>query len=163
MQTSASVEIKPQDPFCRYWAKIVRAGEQLLLPREVAGGNDLPGPYLQQGDEELFPGDFLFEGEAVDRKWPRGWTYCLTVAGASGAVVLAYSSAVKAKLKQLGLDPRFLPGSGDLAGLVRVAHGLRAGLCPYEPDVQQELAALVSAVILTATLPEAAERARVRL
>lgn len=78
-------------------------------------------------------------------------------------MALAYSSAVKAELKQLGLDPRFLPGSGDLASLVRVAHGLRAGLCPYEPDVQQELAALVSAVILSATLPEGAEGVRVRL
>lgn len=125
--------------------------------------NDLPGPYLQHGDEERFPGDFLFEGEEVDRKRPRGWAYYVTVAGASGPVALVYSSAVKARLKQLGLDSRFLPGSGDLAGLVRVAHGLRAGLCPYAPDVQQELAALVSAVILTAALPEAAEGARVRL
>lgn len=163
MHTSASVTIGPVDSRCRYWAKIVRASEPLPLPSAVLGGNDLPGVYLLLGDEELFPGDVLFEGEELDHKRRRGWDYCATVAGAGGPLVLGYSSSTKAELKQLGLDPRLLAGAGDLAGLVRVAHGLRAGLCPYDADVRRDLTALWSAEALNAIVPVAPEATHRRL
>ena len=55
---SASVTSKPQDSRCRYWCKIIRAGAPLPTPSAVTCANDVPGPYLRHGDEELFAGDF---------------------------------------------------------------------------------------------------------
>jgi len=57
---SHSIEIKPLDNRCRYWAKIVRASNELPAPSLITGANDIGGPYLQLGEEELLPGDALF-------------------------------------------------------------------------------------------------------
>ena len=141
MTASASVILGPRDEQCKYWAKIVRAGTPLPLPCEVNRADDLPGLYLRSGDEELFRGDILFEGEAVHPRYSRGWVYTASIAGANGEqITLQYSSEIKARLKKQGLDKRFLTGAGDLAGLVRIAHGLRAGLSPRD-DVKSHLAA----------------------
>lgn len=148
MNISASVPIGPTDDRCSYWAKIVRSGTPLPLPSQVRGAGDLPGPYVRRGgDEELFVGDVLFEGEALHHKRNLGWAYWFSVAGSDGKpVVLKYSSAVKARLKELGLETKFLPGAGDLAGVVRVVHGLRAGLCPYNEATNARISAFATGI-----------------
>ncbi|MBL8297915.1 MAG: hypothetical protein JNN30_06135 [Rhodanobacteraceae bacterium] len=159
MTESASVEIGPENTHCRYWAKVVRAGTPLPLPSKVFRADDLPGPYLPIGDEELFAGDVLFAGEELHPRRSYGWSYSAFVAGISGCPIeLEYNSAVKARLKELGLDKRLLAGSGQLAGLVRVAHALRAGLCPYTSELQHELGAVALNLILPVAKPAHRER-----
>ena len=134
---SHSVTIKPLDSRCRHWEKIVRAGQVLPHPVEVQGANDIPVPYANRGDEELMPGDVLFGGEANHhRRTDRGWTYCLHVVTNDGELLLLESgfSAAKAALKAQGLAPELLQGSGDIAAMVRIAHGVRAGLSVTAPD-----------------------------
>ena len=128
---SHSVQIEPQDGRCRYWAKLIRNGQSLPLPEQVDGANDIPGAYLQHGDEELLPGDCLLEGEANHhRRTDRGWTYWITAITLDGTL-LRFSSGFskqKAQLKEQGIDPQLLKGSGDIAAMVRIAHGLRASI-----------------------------------
>jgi hypothetical protein len=134
---SHSVTIRPIDSRCRHWAKIVRAGHGLPLPVDVRGANDIPVPYANLGDEELMPGDVLFEGEANHhRRTDRGWTYCIQVVTHHGELLLLQSgfSAAKAALKAQGMVPEMLKGSGDIAAMVRIAHGVRAGLKVTIPE-----------------------------
>lgn len=132
---SHSVQVQPFDSRCRYWAKISRATETLPIPSNVFGANDIPGPYLQHGDEELFPGDVLFEGEANHhRRTDRGWTYRITLVLATGQLLELQSGFTEQKkqLKQQGLSAELLGGSGDIAAMVRIAHGIRLGLNVHE-------------------------------
>ena len=134
---SHSVSIKPIDSRCRYWAKIIRAGRALPMPACVQGASDIPSFYLQCGEEELLPGDVLFEGEANHhRRNDRGWPYWLTYV-TEGGELLQYRSGfgqAKAQMKTQGMAPELLKGSGDVAGMVRLGHGLRAGLKVTVPD-----------------------------
>lgn len=127
---SVSVSVGPQDRRCRYWAKVVRAEQDLPLPSEVSGAGNIESPYLQRGDEELLPGDVLFEGEANHHSKDRGWSYLVQFVDSAGACVMYRSgfSAQKAAAKAQGMATALLAGSGDVAGAVRVAHALRAGL-----------------------------------
>ena len=59
---SHSVTIAPVDDRCRYWAKICRAEQALPHPTNALRAEDLPGRYLLRGQDELLPGDVLFEG-----------------------------------------------------------------------------------------------------
>lgn len=128
--TSVSVTIKPADSRCRYWAKVVRAGTPLPLPSDVTGAADIPGPFSQRGDEELFLGDFLIEGEAVHHSRNRGWYYWVTWCTGDGKWRREEDpdSTVKSQLKAAGLPVELLPGAGTLAACVRVAHAVRLGL-----------------------------------
>jgi len=95
----------------------------------VTGGNDLPGNYLPSGDEELLPGDALFEGV----KGRYGWDYRVTVGMPDGNPLIVSSardnlSKFKASLKAAGMPVYLLQGSGDLAALVRIVSGYRLGL-----------------------------------
>lgn len=127
---SVSVSIKPNDSRCRYWAKIIRSGDPLPIPSLVNGGNDIPGDYLRRGDEELFVGDLLIEGEANHHRRERGWSYWVSYVDKDGSLLHFASSFTvpKAAAKQQGLAPELLAGSGDVAGAVRVGHALRLGL-----------------------------------
>lgn len=126
---SISVTIKPLDKRCRYWAKVVRAEQRLPAPSLVDGANDVPGNYRRAGDEELFAGDVMIEGEEKHHSKARGWDYWITFMGADGEkVTIQPSSAIKAAMKAAGLAPHLLAGSGDVAACIRIAHGLRAGL-----------------------------------
>lgn len=126
---SHSVNVLPFDSRCRYWAKVIRANEPLPLPADVRGASDIPARYVQNGEEELLPGDILFEGEANHhRRTDRGWSYWLTAVTQEGHL-LRFSSGFgkqKAELKAQGMARDLLKGSGDIAGMVRIAHGLRA-------------------------------------
>lgn len=129
MTNSASVTIAPIDSRCRYWAKIIRAGSPLPLPSAVDCAAAVPGAYLRRGDEEIFEGDFLIEGEEVHHVRNRGWCYRITRVQADGVERRIRPSAErKASLKAQGLAPELLSGSGDIAACIRIAHGLRAGL-----------------------------------
>lgn len=104
---SVSVRIAHRDDRCRYWAKVIRAGQALPLPSATNGANDLAGVESRKGEEELLPGDVLIEGEEAHTKAPTG---------------------IKAHLKTAGLPAELLTGSGDVAACVRIAHGLRLGM-----------------------------------
>lgn len=128
---SVSVDVEPRDPRCKYWAKKVDAQTALPLPKEVDGGNDIPSKYLREGEEELEPGDILFEGEANHhRRHDRGWTYWVHYVD-SHCILHRYMSGFseqKTAAKAMGLSSMLLAGSGDVAGAVRVAHALRLGM-----------------------------------
>ena len=131
---SISVEIKPLDDRCRYWAKIIRDGVMLPMPGDVTSANDIPGPYIQRGEEELFPGDILIEGEANHHRMARGWTYHITACKADGTRFgprepkPEHKAAIKAKLAEAGLNERVLAGSGDIAACVRIGFAVRSGI-----------------------------------
>lgn len=126
---SVSVQIKPEDSRCRYWAKIIRKDAALPLPSTVEGANDIPAPYSRKGDEELFEGDVMIEGEEMHHRKARGWTYAITFIGADGeARRVRPGSEIKATLKANGLEPALLAGSGDVAACIRIAHAIRAGI-----------------------------------
>ncbi len=119
----------------RSWAKLNRCNDWRRLPRpsRVAGGNDLPGQYLPEGDEELLPGDALLEGS----NGRFGWSYRLTLADADGgALCLAGDglSRFKERMKAAGMPAEYLMGSGPLSALVRVVWAYRLGLPISDPD-----------------------------
>lgn len=129
---SLSIKIAPCDSRCRSWAKVVRATDTSLpMPRAIYGARSLPQGYSSRGDEELFPGDFVIEGEANHHRKQRGWTYWLRGLDASGRRICLESgqfSALKPLLKQAGLEPSLLAGAGDIAAAVRTIHAVRAGI-----------------------------------
>lgn len=131
---SASVKLAPADRRCRYWAKIIRAGGALPLPSGVDGANDIPGRYYRTGEEELFPGDFLFEGEERHHRNNRGWAYWVSYCDADGNLrrVCNPGADEKAVMKAAGLPAQYLTGSGGVAAAVRFAHGVRLGLIAAE-------------------------------
>lgn len=129
--TSVSVLISPEDSRRRYWAKLVRSDTALPIPSLVSGAADIPGGYLRRGEEEMYPGDVLIEGEANHhRRTDRGWTYWVTYVTEEGEMICFRSGfgEQKAKAKAQGLAAPLLAGSGDIAGAVRVGHALRMGL-----------------------------------
>lgn len=135
---SHSVNIKPTDSRCRHWAKIVRSGEALPLPVDAQSANDIPAPYSNAGEEELLPGDFLFEGEANHHtRTDRGWKYKIRTVTDNGELISLRSgfAAQKAELKAQGMAFEMLTGAGDIAAMIRIAHGLRAGLKVTPPSV----------------------------
>lgn len=127
---SASVRIAPCDTRCRYWAKIVRASTPLPLPAAVEGAAQVPGAYLRNGGEELFPGDVMIEGEEAHHRKARGWSYWVTWCAPDGKPVRMRDpgAEVKEKLKSSGLPPDLLSGSGGVAACIRVAHAVRLGI-----------------------------------
>jgi hypothetical protein len=130
-EKSVSFSVEPQRRHCRYWAKLFRAGTRLPMPEVVYGAHALPGRYLQRGEEELFAGDILFEGEANHPSRDRGWTYWVHYVDDNGRLVSASSGwrEFKEKLKTASgaFDPALLKGSGPLAACVRFAHVQRLG------------------------------------
>ena len=52
---SVSVQLRPEDPRCSYWAKIIRADQDLPVPSDVERAVDIGAAFLRKGDEELFP------------------------------------------------------------------------------------------------------------
>ena len=128
--TSVSVRVVPSDYRCKYWAKIIRAHTPLPLPSSVISATSLPGHFLLRGDEELFPGDAMFEGEENHAYKNRGWSYWLRYVTRDGSLLVYRSgfSTQKIAAKAQGLAPSLLAGSGDIAGALRVAHALRAGM-----------------------------------
>ena len=127
---SASVIIKPADSRCRYWAKIVRAEAALPVPSKVDGANDVPGAYLRHGDDELFAGDILIEGEENHHRNNRGWSYWVTWCGADGQAfrIKNPGAELKSKMKAAGCPAELLAGAGQVAAAVRIAHGVRLHL-----------------------------------
>ena len=126
---SRSIKLLPADHRCKHWAKIYRAEMQLPIPAEVHGAGDLLGKYIK-GDEELYPGDVAFEGEAVHHSKKRGWDYCITYCTDKGELLRFWSgfSEQRTAAKAAGLPANLLAGSGDIAGAVRVAHALRLNI-----------------------------------
>jgi len=126
---SASVVIGPRDNRCRYWAKIVRNGISLPVPSNVTAASDVPGAYSRNGDEEIFVGDLLIDGEEKHHRHARGWDYHLVFIDSGGILRwVCPTSEDKADVKSQGLDATLLSGAGGIAACVRLAHALRAGL-----------------------------------
>ena len=122
---SESYEIEPRDSRCRYWAKKIEA-KDLPMPENVSGANDLPGSYLKNGEIEIFPGEYVFEGEANHHRNARGWTYGVVQCGPAlkhGTETKDDIKAlVKAGLLEVERAKKLLKGSGDIAACVRHAH-----------------------------------------
>lgn len=127
---SVSVKIHPQDTRHRYWAKIIRDGVALPIPTSVNGANDVPGVYARRGDEELFAGDILIEGEERHHRKNRGWDYWISYMHADGklAIVKNPGATEKATMKANGLPAHLLSGSGEVAACIRLAHAVRLGI-----------------------------------
>lgn len=127
---SASVRVVPWDSRCRYWAKIIRAAVALPFPSAVDGANDLPGAYLRGGEDELFKGDVMIEGEENHHRNSRGWSYWVTWCGQDGTArrIKNPGAEMKATMKAAGCPVELLAGAGQVAAAVRFAHGLRLGL-----------------------------------
>ena len=127
---SASIKIRPQDDRCKYWCKIIRAGAAIPVPADVAGANNVPGAFARRGDDELFSGDVVIEGEEKHHRHARGWMYTIGAMGADGTVTyIEPNAAVKSAIKAAGLIPAaMLAGSGELAACIRVTHALHAGM-----------------------------------
>lgn len=135
MSVSESIELAKKDDRCRGWFKIVRKGTQLPLPCNVRGADDIPADYSRPGYDELFPGDFMFQGEEMHHRKNRGWVYWITWVDGAGALHYTKPSmAIKIALKANGLPPALLSGSGDVAALIRIAHGIRLGISLAEPE-----------------------------
>lgn len=129
LMQSASVTIQPCDTRCRYWAKIIRKGTSIPKPVAVEGAADVPGHYLRQGDDELYIGDVLIEGEENHHRKLRGWTYDVTFVDKDGELRTVHPCAeIKSALKAGGLPPELLAGSGDVAACVRIAHAVALGI-----------------------------------
>ena len=139
-QHSISIEIKPTDKRCRYWAKRIDAGTPLSLPGSVFRAEDIPGPFLSVGGEdELAVGDFIIEGEEVHHRHKRGWTYRIGYMGIDGALHrVTPSKEHKQAMKAAEMALDLLKGSGELAACVRLITGLRmglnAGIVPIETE-----------------------------
>lgn len=131
MLKTVSFEIRPYHRGHAYWAKLIRAGGNLPLPTLVTGANDIPGQYLRLGEEELFPGDILLEGQANHRTKSRGWSYWVHFVDEHGDLIQPHGtwSEFKRRLKEAAgtYDAELLKGAGDLAACVRWAHIQRAG------------------------------------
>lgn len=129
---SLSIEIGPYDSRCKWWAKVIRAADTSLpMPRAIGRANSLPQGYSRSGDEELFSGDFIIEGEANHHRNLRGWTYRLRGLDANGQEIRMKSgqfSGLKPLLKQACIEPSLLAGAGDIAAAVRIIHAVRAGI-----------------------------------
>ena len=132
---SASVRVVPGDSRCRYWAKIVRANAELPKPAETDGANDISGAYCKRGDEELFVGDMLIEGEENHHRNNRGWSYWVTYCDVDGVArrIKNPGADEKATMKAAGLPAELLAGSGGVAAAVRFAHAVRLGLISADP------------------------------
>ena len=131
MSEVKSVSVLIQSARGAQWAKLNRQSEarRLPAPAKVLGGGDLPGQYLPTGDEELLPGDALFEGE----RGRHGWNYKLTMAMPSGEALIVSSrsdnlSSFKAAAKEANMPIWLLQGAGPLAALVRIVFAYRLGL-----------------------------------
>lgn len=123
---SISVSLRKSDSRCRGWHKVIRAGAALPLPEHCNGAESIPAPYHREGDEEIFDGDFVFYGEANHHTKQRGWTYRIGVPVGDKIVWCKPTAEHKARAKALGLDPTLLPGSGETAAMIRIAHAVRA-------------------------------------
>ena len=125
---SCSVKIGPQDKRCGYWAKVVRAERvgSLPLPYRVETGYQIPGAFLKHGEEELFPGDVMIQGEANHHRHFRGWSYWVSWCDENGeyhSLLNPAGAGIKAAIKEAG-HKDLLAGAGYLAACVRVAHAL---------------------------------------
>lgn len=131
LEKSVSFSVRPYRRNCRYWAKLIRVGTGLPMPEDVEGAHCIPGEYLRRGEQELFCGDLLFEGEANHPSKNRGWTYWVHYVDDSGRLVSVNSGwrEFKAQLKTASgaFDPALLQGAGALAACVRFAHVQRLG------------------------------------
>lgn len=131
MSNSISMRVGPIDNRCKWWAKVLRAGAPLPpAPEKIEGANSIYGAFLKAGEEELLPGDFLIHGEEVHHRHNRGWAYYLTYCNAEGQEVTFKrpGAEIKKQLKEAGMHAELLKGSGELAALVRVIHGICLGL-----------------------------------
>lgn len=137
---SVSVEVEPVDDRCGYWAKYIGAHLTLKLPSEVQSEHDLPGRALQEGEEELGPGDFLIEGEENHHQFDHGWRYRLSYMGLDGTLQQVLpNTTMKQAMKTAGMSLSLLRGSGQLAACVRLIEGLRQHLvCGVMPMYSSE-------------------------
>ena len=139
---SATASARKSVSRCRGWAMVVRASEPLPLPEYIKGAASIGRPYTEQYGEdatvELFPGDYLLQGEANHHKRDRGWSYWLYGYDPSGrAVYVDFDSEIKADIKaamtagKISAPYSILKGSGDIAAMIRRIHADRGGYLGY--------------------------------
>lgn len=138
-EASHNFTVEPCDNRCRFWCKIIRAEDNLLLPMpsDVEGANDIPVSYTKKGDEEIFIGDIVIEGEENSHRKMRGWSYAIHWLDTDGHVYSINNpgTEVKATLKECGIDKKLLAGAGMVAACIRVAHAVQSELKTYNQQV----------------------------
>lgn len=134
MTTSHSITVAPQQPGCKYIAKLIRVGDPLPMPSKAAamGMRAIANRLAHNGDDELLPGDALIEIEASDPSdCHKVITYSchLTIIDKLGRLRRFSPSAHnKAAIKAAGIPVEYLPGAGPLAACVRILHAQRMGI-----------------------------------
>jgi len=111
------------------------------MPIDATGADSIQGAYARRGEDELAKGDVLFEGEANHHRQNRGWDYAITALTEEGKVLKVPTGDfawAKSRMKANGMPVDYLKGSGDIAAMVRVAHGLRMGYM-RRPDAEAPL------------------------
>ena len=141
MTTSISIQIEPKDSRCSYWAKILRAGAPLPKPNEVTVANSIEAKYSKKGDEELFPGDFLIEGESIHHRKARGFNYRISFINKNGELeTISPTSGHKKAMKEDLLPQELLSGAGELAACIRIAHAVNLGINYTPTKLENECA-----------------------
>jgi hypothetical protein len=128
--TTISHIIQRADGRCKGWAKKLNSRQILDLDLDkIQGANDLPGSYLKNGtDLELAPyEDFIFWGEENDHRKARGWTYRLYYPTTKKMGWVGADNRIKQMIKSEG-HKDLMTGSGEIAGLVRIAKYISSGL-----------------------------------
>lgn len=121
---SCNFPVGPQDYRCKYWCKVLRAGDTLPAPTDVDGAGSIPGSYLRKGDVEVFEGDVIFEGEENHHRKQRGWTWTMYVVDHLGELQTVDYAQAKDILRMWGIKD-MLAGAGACAAMVRAAWYLR--------------------------------------
>lgn len=126
---SCAFRAGPRDHRCKNWTKRLLPDVD-YQPGRIEGAGDIPGSYIRPGEIEIFPGEYIIEGEANHHTKNRGWSYWAFAYDPSGrrreidcGPKSGTKDAIKAAVKAGWLDRddarRLLEGAGPVAAVVR--------------------------------------------
>lgn len=128
-QQTISYIAEPVDNRCKWWA--------MVLPETLGLEGRINTPYLRAGsDLELPVGGMVITSESRHHRRNQGYITSLRVALETGVVTMAPTKERKQHIKDNG-GQDLMVGSGDVAGVVRMAMWLRR-----QPDLAAAVAEL---------------------
>lgn len=108
---------RPQDYRCKWWS--------VILPQKLDPEKHIGVTYLKRGqDLELALGTMILDSESIRHRQNRGYSVTLGVVFPDGVRWIKPSLARKQYIKRNG-GGDLMRGSGDIAGVVRMAMWLR--------------------------------------